>query len=203
MGEETVRFLPRFQLKMESKTGYCTERHQLGDQIMGPQLKIGTAPREGSYRRGFSLIELLIVVAVILIIAAIAIPNFVRSKMAANEASAVQNLRNITTAEFLYSTTYGINFSTDLPTLSGTTGNPDQTHAELIDEVLAGGVKSGYQISYTPGPADAQGHIITYALNANPLVPGSTGMRYFYTDQTCVIRWNGNSPAGPTDIPVQ
>jgi hypothetical protein len=64
-------------------------------------------------------------------------------------------------------------------------------------------VKSGYQISYAAGPLDAQGHVVTYALNANPLVPGSTGMRYFYTDQTCVIRWNGTAPAGPTDIPVQ
>ncbi len=63
--------------------------------------------------RGFSLIELLIVVAVILVIAAIAIPNFIRSKMRANEASAVANIRNITTGEVIYSTTYNIGYSSD------------------------------------------------------------------------------------------
>ena len=64
--------------------------------------------------RGFSLIELLVVVAVILIIAAIAIPNFLRSKMRANEASAVSSLRSITTADVVYSTTYGVGYSPSL-----------------------------------------------------------------------------------------
>ncbi len=170
---------------------------------MTPQPKGSTSSRQGTSSRGFSLIELLIVVAVILIIAAIAIPNYVRSKMAANEASAVQNLRNITTAEFLYASTYGINFSPDLPTLSGTSATPDLSHAELIDEVLAGGVKSGYSFGYTAVTTDALGHVVDYAVTASPLVPGSTGNRYFYTDQTCVIRWNGTVQAGPSDLPLQ
>jgi type IV pilus assembly protein PilA len=151
---------------------------------------------------GFSLIELLIVVSVILIVAAIAIPNFIRSKEAANESSAAQNLRNISTANFLYSSTYSAGYSPDLPSLSGNTGNPAPSHAELIDQVLAGGIKSGYQITYVPGATDSLGHVIAYTINANPLVPGSTGQRYFYTDQTCVIRWNGNMQAGPTDSPL-
>jgi type IV pilus assembly protein PilA len=162
-----------------------------------------TSAERGSSIRGFSLIELLIVVSVILIIAAIAIPNFIRSKMAANEASAVQNLRNISTAEYLYSTTYGVNFTPDLPTLSGNSGSPDQTHAELIDEVLGSGIKSGYSIGYTAGSTNSLGQVITYSVNASPLAPGSTGQRYFYTDQTCVIRWNATGPAGANDIPVQ
>jgi type IV pilus assembly protein PilA len=146
---------------------------------------------------------LLIVVAVILIISAIAIPNFLRSKMAANEASAVQNLRRITTAEYLYSSLCGINYSADLPSLSGTAAIPSSSSAELIDQVLAGGQKSGYGIAYTPGTADSQGHIPTYSVTASLLTPGSTGMHYFYTDQTAVIRWNSSTTAGPADTPQQ
>ena len=73
--------------------------------------------RRTEKQRGFSLIELLIVVAVILIIAAIAIPNFIRSRMRANETAAVQNLRNITTANTVYLITYGVGFADSLAQL--------------------------------------------------------------------------------------
>lgn len=152
---------------------------------------------------GFSLIELLVVVAVILIIAAIAIPNYVKTKMRANEASAVQNLRNVATAELVYSTTYGVDFSSTLLQLSGTGINPDQNNAGLIDEVLASGIKSGYVITYTPLTFDPQGNPSTYGVNADPQVPGTTGTRHYYTDQTCLIRWNDTVPAGPTDAAIQ
>ena len=151
---------------------------------------------------GFSLIELLIVVAVILIIAAIAIPNYLKSKMLANEASAVQSLRNIVTAEVVYSTTYGIDFSNGLASLSGTGINPDQNNAGLIDEYLASGLKSGYVFTFSALTTDAQGHPSTYSMTADPQVPGTSGMRHFYTDQSCVIRSNDSVPAGPGDPPI-
>jgi prepilin-type N-terminal cleavage/methylation domain-containing protein len=151
---------------------------------------------------GFSLIELLIVVAVILIIAAIAIPNYLNSKMRANEASAVQSLRNISTAQVVYSTTYGVGFPTTLVQLSGNMVTTDQNNAGLIDETLAGGLKSGYVYTYIPLSYDSQGHVLTYSLNADPQVAGGSGQKHFYTDQTCVIRMNLNTTAGPTDLPL-
>lgn len=103
--------------------------------------------------KGFSLIELLIVVAIILIIAAIAIPNFMRSRVAANQASAVSSLRTLNTAEVTYSSTFGGGYSTDMPSLAQPApgGVATSTAAGLIDSVLAQGAKSGYTFVYSPG----------------------------------------------------
>src|SRR5579864_5328846 len=106
--------------------------------------------------KGFSLIELLIVVAIILIIAAIAIPNLLRSRMAANEASAVGSVRTINTAAITYNSTYGNGFPPSLGAV-GTTGSNavSCTNAELVDSVLTGNgttsQKSGYSFSIVAG----------------------------------------------------
>lgn len=153
--------------------------------------------------RGFSLIELLIVVAIILVIAAIALPNFMRTKMAANAASAVQSLRTLNTAEVSYSSTYGVGYSPSLAQLGApTAGNPvSAAGADLIDVILASGLKSGYTFIYTPvggGPGAYQ----AYTINANPTVPGTTGSTFYYTDQLQVIRVNVSIPADSTDSPI-
>lgn len=150
---------------------------------------------------GFSLIELLIVVAIILIIAAISLPNYMHSKMLANEAATVQNIRNITTAEVIYSTTYGIGYTGTLVNLGGT-GIPTSASAVLIDDILAQGTKSGFNVTYAPLNADTSGRYTGFTVNAAPVDFGHTGQRYFYTDQTGVIRQAFTGPATVTDRPI-
>jgi prepilin-type N-terminal cleavage/methylation domain-containing protein len=168
--------------------------------------------------RGFSLIELLIVVAIILIIAAIAIPNLLRSRIAANQASAVGSLRTLNTAEITYATTYNTGYSATLSDLgppSAGTAVPTASWAGLIDEVLSGigtaglsaavaqtSSKSGYSFVYSPGLTDSSGRINTYQFNAAPLNAGTTGTNYYFTDQSGVIRQNSTASAGSTDSPL-
>jgi type IV pilus assembly protein PilA len=153
--------------------------------------------------KGFSLIELLIVVAIILIIAAIAIPNLLRSRIAANQASAVGSLRTLNTAESTYSSTYNVGFTSTMSYLAPPTGaaNPTSTAAGLIDSILALGSKSGYSFTYSAGAADSTGRINTYAFTGVPIT-SSTGTNYYYSDQSGVIRQNSTTTAGSTDSPI-
>jgi len=152
--------------------------------------------------RGFSLIELLIVVAIILIIAAIAIPNLLRSRIAANQASAVGSLRTLNTAEITYASTYNAGYSALLTNLAPpTTPTPTATAAGLIDSVLASGTKSGYTFSYSPGPV-VGGRIDTYAIFANPVTPGTTGTNYYFTDHSGVIRQDSAAQASASSSPL-
>jgi prepilin-type N-terminal cleavage/methylation domain-containing protein len=146
-------------------------------------------------QKGFSLIELLIVVAIILIIAAIAIPNLLRSKMSANEASAVGSLRTMNTASVAYNTTYG-NYPGGLPSLGPST-SPSSTAADLIDSALASGTKSGYKFTFSAAAPYQQ-----YSITALPITGNVTGQRYFYTDQSGVIRVNLSTTASSTDNPL-
>jgi type IV pilus assembly protein PilA len=146
-------------------------------------------------QKGFSLIELLIVVAIILIIAAIAIPNLLRSKIAANQASAVASLRTLNTSSVLYNTNYQ-QYPSSIASM-GTGASVTSASADLIDSVLAGGQKSGYDFTWSGGGAGAT----TYAINADPLTV-SSGTVHYYTDQTLVIRSNSTAAATANDLPI-
>jgi type IV pilus assembly protein PilA len=152
-------------------------------------------------QKGFSLIELLIVVAIILIIAAIAIPNLLRSRMAANEASAVGSIRTINTACVTYSTTYpGVGYPTTLAQLAPA-ATASSTAADLIDSVLSAGTKSGYSFVMTNG-GGATTPQTQYTVAGAPL-SASSGTRYFFSDQSGVIRGNASAAATSTSAPLQ
>ena len=148
---------------------------------------------------GFSLIELLIVVAIILIIAAIAIPNLLKAKMTANEASAVESLRTIDTGETTYSAACpDVGYSSSLTELNK--GTTCLSGKNIIDDILGGGdpsTKSGYTFNYLA--TQTAGIYTAYTVTALPGVVGVTGQRGFFTDQTDVVRYSMDGTA-PTNL---
>src|SRR5271156_4382137 len=147
---------------------------------------------------GFSLIELLIVVAIILIIAAIAIPNMLKSKLAANQAAAVANVRTVTTAAVSYWVTYANGYPPSLDALGGV-GLPTCNGAILIDEIISAPPyqKGGYQFALTgdqgpvsnPPPGCAPGSI-GYLVTAVPIVPGVTGNESYCSSEPGIIHYD-------------
>ena len=164
-------------------------------------------------QKGFSLIELLIVVAIILIIAAIAIPNLLRSRMAANEASAVGSVRTINTAAISFNSTYGDGFPSTLAQI-GTTGTAAVScaNSEYLDSLLTTGTKSGYLFAMGAGttkvaaasvPAGCTaGYTDGYTTTALPVTVGTTGQRSFCSDASGVIRFNPTGGAPGVTAPL-
>ncbi|MGB8010687.1 MAG: prepilin-type N-terminal cleavage/methylation domain-containing protein [Terriglobales bacterium] len=156
-------------------------------------------------QKGFSLIELLIVVAIILIIAAIAIPNLLRARIAANESSAVASIRTLNTAQISYNSAYPtVGFAATLGALAGTSCTPPSSAgACLIDTTLAAGTKSGYTFALsgvTGTPAS------TYQMIASPQTANQTGVRYFCSFADAVVRVNPTtaiSTCDTTQSPLQ
>ncbi len=139
--------------------------------------------------RGFSLVELLIVVLIIGIIAQMAIPHLMQSKLAANEASAITTVRSVLNAETLYVTTAGSGKYGSMATL---------VSGMLVDTVVGSSTKDGYVFSISLGAADT-----SFVVDARPMGFDTSGIRSFYADETAVIRYTtANSAATASDTPL-
>lgn len=140
--------------------------------------------------KGFSLIELLVVVAIVLILAALAVPNLLRARRAANEASSVASLRTIASGQMAYRHTQGA-----YTTLAGLGSE------NVIDSVLASGSKSGYVFGSDPG-ADPS---MEFTADAEPAISsgiGASGTRFYFVSQDQVIRFSVGAPADSTSSPL-
>ncbi len=149
-------------------------------------------PNYRRYRKsGFTLVEIMIVVAIIALIAAIAIPNMLRARVNANEASGIASVRTLVSSlESFRANQTPVTYPPDLPTLAS--ANPP-----YIDGVLGAGTKQGYSFAYTRVNANQ------YTLTADPQTPNITGVRGFFANETGVIRVANPAPATAVSAPLE
>jgi len=155
----------------------------------------------GKRQRGFSAVQLVVAIAILVVLAAIAIPNLLHSNLSENESAAAASLRNLNGACEDYARLYG-GYPKRLSNLGhGVPANA--ASADLIDAELAGGSKNGYVFSYTAGASGVSGNVLSYSITADPLNPGSSGRRRFFTDQSGVVRANMVGAAGASSTPIE
>jgi type IV pilus assembly protein PilA len=145
-----------------------------------------------------------VLIPFILIIAAIAIPNLLRAKMAANEASAVSSLRTYNTAMVAYSTQcQDAGFPASVQNLGPGSGDCDGANLISVQLSMPAAAKNGYRFFYSPGPADNLGRVVSYTITADPITDNTTGSRHFFLDESGVIRVAQGQQATADSPPLQ
>ena len=155
--------------------------------------------RPQKWQRGVSVVEVVVLIAILLVVAAIAIPNLLHSNLSEDESSTVAALRALNAACANYSMLYG-GYPGSLSNL-GPGDAANSTSAALIDAALASGTKGGYVFTYTAGAIGIGGNVLSYTITTNPAAPGR-GRRRFFTDQSGVIRANRTGAADANSTPV-
>lgn len=162
------------------------------DKTSQTRVELMTSSKSQQTSKGFSLIELLIVLSLILIMASLAVPNYLAARSRANEASATASVRAIITAQNMYRNTFGA--FTDLNELGGDF---------LTDNALSAGQKSGY--TFISSPESGAGTLL-FTVEATPVLSigvSRTGQRHYFGDQSAVIRFDLSGPASSSSSPLQ
>lgn len=139
-------------------------------------------------KKGFTLVEIMIVVAIIVLLAAIAIPNLLRARLSANEATAIAAMRTLSTAAESFRA------AQSPPAYPAVLGCLSAATPPYIDAVLGAGNKSGYIFNYTQG-----GSGTTYGVVASPQTANVTGVRSFFVDQSGVVRVGSTTAGTPIE----
>lgn len=154
----------------------------------------------GRTQRGYSLLETLVVVSIIMIIAGMAIPNVLQFKMTATEASAVESVRTLNQACSLYRMEHGV-YPAAIQDLN-TGGATTSSSTDPVDSALASGLKGGYSFSYKATSVDSSGNVQSYSITAEPVSRGATGEKGFYADDSGPIRVNPTGTATVASPPI-
>jgi len=156
--------------------------------------------RDSHAKSGFTLVELMIVITIISIIAAIAIPNLIRSRMSANEGAAIGTMRTLSSAQQQFQAGSVLPFPSGMGQYAASVAQLAAQLPPFLDSALATGQKQGYAFTTVGGGIDGAP---AYTANGDPLIWNSSGSRAFYTDQNGLITFNSGGAAGPADNPVQ